>query len=276
MPVLFDDEHGCYRIPSNFYLPPTNFAADEALAVLLLCYELGAQNQLPFYGAARSAALKLESTLSSTLRNRLRETAAAVHIRLAPTNRLAGQESIYRQLLEAVTHRRAVRITYDSFSDDHHLSTKLSAYSLLFSGHTWYVIGRSSLHRDLRTFNVGRILKLSPLSESYVVPRRFSIERFLGNAWQLIPESGPDQAVVVRFEKLVARNVAEVEWHKTQRLEFLPDGRLDFHATVSGLNEISWWILGYGDQAEVLAPARLRKLVAERAARLVAKYDGQS
>ena len=53
----------------------------------------------------------------------------------------------------------------------------------------------------------------------------------------------------MHFEKLVAKNVAEVTWHKTQRLVWLDDGRLDFHVTVSGINEISWWILGYGDQA---------------------------
>ncbi len=42
--------------------------------------------------------------------------------------------------------------------------------------------------------------------------------------------------------------------------------------TVSGLNEISWWILGYGDQAEVLDPPELRRLVAQRAAQMVQQY----
>ena len=63
-------------------------------------------------------------------------------------------------------------------------------------------------------------------------------------------------------------------WHKTQRLESLEDGTLDFHVTVSGLNEISWWILGYGDQAEVLQPVQLREMIAAHAARLVTTYNG--
>ncbi len=272
VPVLFDDQHGSYRIPSNYYLPPTNFTADEALAVLLLCFELGTENRLPFYGAAQNAALKLESSLPAALRDRLREATGAVHIQLTPTNRLSGQDPIYRQLLAAASHRRAVRIGYDSFSDERQISTKLCPYCLLFSRHSWYVVGRSSLHREVRTFNVGRICQLDPLAETYDVPRRFSIDRYLGNAWSMIREAR-DEEVVVRFEKLVARNVAEVQWHKTQRLQFLEDGRLDFRVTVSGLNEISWWILGYGDQAEVIAPPRLRKLIAGRAARMAAKYE---
>jgi len=59
-------------------------------------------------------------------------------------------------------------------------------------------------------------------------------------AWHLIPEPGPDREVLVRFDKMVAQNVAEVVWHKTQRLSFNPDGTLDFRVTVSGLGEISW------------------------------------
>ena len=39
------------------------------------------------------------------------------------------------------------------------------------------------------------------------MPRGFSIERYLRNAWHLIPEPGADQEVVVRFQPLVARNV---------------------------------------------------------------------
>ena len=50
------------------------------------------------------------------------------------------------------------------------------------------------------------------------------------------------------------------------------DGSADYHATVSGLNEISWWILGYGDQAEVLQPPELRQLIAGRAKRMAATY----
>jgi predicted DNA-binding transcriptional regulator YafY len=57
-------------------------------------------------------------------------------------------------------------------------------------------------------------------------------------------------------------------------VKYLEDGSLEFRAKVSGLSEIVWWILGYGDQAEVLQPAKLRRLVAQRAENLVALYNG--
>jgi predicted DNA-binding transcriptional regulator YafY len=134
-------------------------------------------------------------------------------------------------------------------------------------------VGRSSIHRAKRAFHLGGILSAETLDDHFQVPHGFSIERHLGNAWHMITEKGRDSAVVVRFNPLVAKNVAEVHRHKTQRLVWCDDSLLDFHATVSGINEISWWILGCGDQAEVLEPIELRRRVADRANRMAAIYE---
>jgi proteasome accessory factor B len=175
-------------------------------------------------------------------------------------------------LVEAVGKRRCVRIRYGSLHDMAEIRTKISPYRLFFSRRSWYVVGRSSLHRATRTFNLSRVKEIEILDESYAIPRGFSVERFLRNAWHLIPEPGPDREVLVRFGRQVAQNVAEVSWHKTQQMQFNEDGTLDFRVTVSGLNEISWWILGYGDQAEVIEPPELRKIIADRVKRMAEVY----
>ena len=189
-----------------------------------------------------------------------------------PTTASWAAKAVYQQLLAAISARRCVRIAYDSLTEWADIQTRLSPYRLLFSRRSWYVIGRSSLHRSVRTFNLGRVLSLQRLEDSYQIPRGFSLDRYLGNAWHLITEPGPDHEVLIRFSPLVAQNVAEVVWHKTQQVAPQPDGSLEYRVTVSGLSEISWWILGYGDQAEVLQPTKLRTIVAERAARMAALY----
>jgi proteasome accessory factor B len=273
IPLLFDEKQQGYRIPGACLLPPTNFTPEEALALLVVCHEFGKDSALPFLSPARSAAVKLESNLPARLRDQLRDVTAALHIQPPPTNPLTGYKPVYDQLLDAAATRRSVRIRYCSLKEEKEIITRLDPYGLFFSRRSWYVAGRSSLHRAKRTFNLGRILKIETLDEHFQVPRGFSIERYLGNAWHMIPEKGRDQQIVIRFSKLVAQNVAEVNWHKTQRIEFRDDGSADFHVTVSGLNEISWWILGYGDQAEVLQPLALRHMIADRAKRMVEKYS---
>lgn len=242
------------------------------MSLIVLSHQLG-QRGLPFYAAARSAAAKLENSLPDRLLNYLRKVTSTVRIKLDATNPLSGKEEIYQQLLAAAADHQSVRIRYCSLHEQDVLQTKLHPYKLLFNQHSWYVIGRSSIHRDVRTFNIGRIRQLEPLEDTFEIPARFSLERYLRNAWRLIPEDGPDHEVVVRFEPRVANNVSEVVWHKTQRLEWVDGGRLEMRVTVSGLQEISWWILGYGDQAEVLQPAELRKIVADRARSMAAIYN---
>lgn len=243
MPLRFDEERQQYILQGGSYLPPTNFSTDEALSLIVLCRELGDGSGLPFLNSARSAAVKLESALPGRLRDQLRELTAALTIQPLPRNPLEGKRSVFEQFREALAGRRS-----------------------------WYVAGRSSLHRATRTFNLSRVTEIEPLEERYRIPRGFTVERFLRNARHLIPEPGPDWNVVVRYSKMVASNVAEVQWHKTRQIEWKDDGRLDFRVTVSGLNEISWWILGYGDQAEVLRPEELRRIIARRAARMAEMY----
>lgn len=271
VPLVYDERRQSYRIPGQYFLPPTNFTADEAMALIVLSHQLG-QRGLPFYAAARSAAAKLENSLPDRLLQYLRKVTGAVRIKLDATNPLYGKEEVYQQLLAAAAERRCVRIEYASLHESQVVQTKLHPYKLLFNQHSWYVIGRSSVHRDVRTFNIGRVRKLEPLDDGFNIPPRFSLDRYLRNAWRLIPEDGPDYDVVVRFGPRVATNVAEVVWHKTQRHAWMDDGRLELRVTVSGLQEISWWILGYGDQAEVVAPPELRAIIAERARSMVAIY----
>ena len=187
MPLAYDESQQRYQIPGAYYLPPTNFTPEEALSLIVLCHELGDRSGLPFFGPARSAAVKLESSLPARLRERLRSVADAVQIQTPPANPLDGQKPIYDQLLDAISARRSVRIRYDSLTEWKEIRTRLNPYRLLFSRRSWYVIGRSSLHRSTRTFNVGRVLELEPLDDRFQVPRGFSIERYLRNAWLLIP-----------------------------------------------------------------------------------------
>ncbi len=272
VPVRFDSERQHFHIPGQYYLPPTNFTHEEALAVIVLCHELGSENRLPCYDAAVSAAVKLENCLPPNLREEVREVAGRMNIRLHSANTLDEHRDHYNKLVQAIGERQCVRIQYGSVAEAQTIQTKLNPYQMLFNRRSWYIVGRSSIHRATRTFNIGRIQHLEVLDERFKLPKNFSLDRYLGNAWNLIPEPGPDKEIHLRFQAQVAQNVAEVNWHKTQRIEYRDDGSLDFYATVSGLHEISWWILGYGDMVEVISPGKLRRMIIDRIQKSAAIY----
>ena len=91
---------------------------------------------------------------------------------------------------------------------------------------------------------------------------------YLGRAWSMIPE-GRIYNVKLRFLPKVANNVTEVQWHSTQKVSRNSDGSATVEFRVDGLGEITWWILGYGDQVQILAPRTLRNKVVETAKNMI-------
>jgi len=272
IPVVRDRSRGGYRISECFFLPPTSLSVGEALAMVLLAREYGGRSGIPCQQAALRAAAKIEGSLPESLRRDLAPLADAVRLKPPRVADLTGRHDVYDHMLAAASQQRVVRIFYDSLFEGRIVRTRLKPYRLLFANHAWYVIGHSSMHRALRLFNLLRIRQIEPTTERFRVPRTFSVDRFLGNAWHLI-RGDKTYSVVLRFTPKVARNVAEVRWHKTQCAQFLSDGSLEFRVHVEGVDEIAWWVLGYGDQVYVVEPACLRERVCQVARNMLQQYD---
>lgn len=102
---------------------------------------------------------------------------------------------------------------------------------------------------------------LGAMVKKAVVRLDFDIHEYLGRAWLMKPE-GRLYNIKLRFSPQVARTVTQVRWHKTQTVNRNNDGSAIIEFRVDGLGEITWWILSYGDQVQVLAPGILRERVA--------------
>ncbi|WP_437204928.1 helix-turn-helix transcriptional regulator [Planctomicrobium sp. SH664] len=271
--VLYDAQRQGYWIPSHVYLPPAELSLSETLSLIVLAQEASHRERgIPFLDVAREASFKLQGNLPPHLQHYVSELTAAIKIEMEPLARQPDGREHYQRVLEAITGKKKLRIRYHSVYEKGTIQTLVSPYHLLFRRHTWYLIGRSSLHREVRTFHTGRIEHSELTEESFTVPPRFNLRRYFGNAWNLIKEAKSPARVVIRFQPMVATNVSEVTWHSTQQLSWNEDGTLDFTVDVDGINEISWWILGYGDQARVLEPPELEALIHQRAEAMVAQY----
>ncbi|MCA9080877.1 MAG: transcriptional regulator [Planctomycetaceae bacterium] len=273
VPVLYDAQKQGHWVTQGTFLPPTDLTLAETLSLLIVSQEASGRDcGIPFQEAARDAALKLLSNLPSELRQQVGEVVETVGIRTEAQPALDQSRQHYERALQAIREGRKLRLLYGSLAERKEIRTLVSPYRVVFMRRTWYVIGRSSLHRAIRTFHLGRVIDSELTHDAYSIPPRFNLKRYLGNAWHMIRDRSQRNEVCVRFQPLVATNVAEVSWHPTQQLHWNDDGSLDFTVTVDGLSEILWWILGYGDQAEVRQPAILREQVCSHVERLARTY----
>ena len=271
IPYFFDAERGGYRISKHFFLPPINLTIAEALAVLMLTGRLRGGRQLPLISHGAKAAMKVESALPASIRNHVGSVIERLHLDFARAPRHEGLDAMFDDLTVAIAQKRTCKMVYISFHDQKQITTTVRPLHLVFMSRAWYVLAYAAKFREVRTFKLGRIRKLTVTDKTFTEPQAVDVEDHFGQAWQMIPE-GTLYDVHVHFAPKVAANVAEVNWHGSQRVEWNDDGSVEFHATVDGLGEITWWILGYGDQAEVVAPPALRRRIADAATAVTAKY----
>lgn len=275
IPYYFDPGSGGYRISEHFFLPPVNLTLTEALAVLVLTGRVRGQEHLPLLSHGSRAAMKLQSVLPEPIRSQVSEVIDRVSFSLGPISEHQGMDGTFDQLTAAVVGRRVCRIEYDSFQDRRLLDLEVRPLRLLFQTRAWYLLAYSTLHGEVRTFKMMRIRKLTVTGKTFDRPKESPGEEHFGQAWSMIPE-GTIYQVHLRFTPKVAGNVAEVQWHRSQQVHRHADGSADFHVQVDGLGEITWWILGYGDQVEVISPPALRTRVAAVAKAMMEKYAGDS
>ena len=271
VPYYFDTEQGGYRIAERFFLPPINLTLPEALAILLLAQRAQGDAGLPLLSQSVQAAAKLESALPRGIRRHVGGLIDRMHILLNPISAHEGLDTLFEQLAEAIGRRFRCRLVYLSFFEGKQIRTVVRPLRLAFVGRAWYLIAYSSAHRETRTFKLGRIRKLTVTDQTFTEPADVNLDEYFGQAWRMIPE-GEIHNVRLHFEPKVAGTVAEVSWHESQEVRWNDDGSIEYTVQVDGLGEITSWILGYGDQVEVITPAALRKRVAAVASAVLRKH----
>lgn len=68
----------------------------------------------------------------------------------------------------------------------------------------------------------------------------------------------PEQSLELIFSKPTAQHLSETPLSKDQQLTELQDGRVRVTATINVTQSIKWWLLGFGDQVEVIQPKAFR------------------
>jgi proteasome accessory factor B len=271
VPYRYDARTSGYMIEPEFFLPPIDLNLQEALGLLMLAHKGRDQIQLPFKNSVLLAALKIENNLPAKIRRYCNKALQNISTRAgaqAPVTHSAGLDKTFAQLQQAIVKKRKVNIRYHSLFEETIIDVELCPYHLLYNNRAWYVLGRSSLHESVRTFKLNRIRELTTTERCFVDGENFDVHEYFGRAWSMIPE-GRIYNIKLRFLPKVANNVAEVQWHSTQKVVRNSDGSATIEFLVDGLGEITWWILGYGDQVQVLAPKELRKKVLETAKNMV-------
>lgn len=257
----------------NFDLP--GLSVPEALTLTLVQQHLA--NSLPpgtldllqpYFKSAGQALGAIEADAKSNVWLGKVRTIAPMQRLLPPVVNDACQRVIYEALLRdqqlKLSYRKRDAGTVVQYDAVHPLA-------VIQRGQLIYLVCMFSDYDDIRTLAMHRVVD----AEMLYLPSRsalgFSIDDYIDSGNMGVRTGDPIRLKAV-FAKSCGEHLYETALSRDQVLTTLVDGRLQLVATVPNTKELQWWLLGFGDGVEVLAPAELRTEMRLVAGRMASAY----
>ncbi len=251
VPIYWSGEG--YEIMPGFFLPPLALRLEEALALILSAKAYGSGEGKFHENALESAIAKIMATFPETTKNLLEEDSVKIDV---GHREMSDSNGLITRLHEAIFNKEQLRVVYYSYSSNKVSERIIDPYALTFRGRAWYLVAHCHTKDQVLLFRTNRIEKIQNTGKIFEYPNDFSMKDYMAKCWKVM--NGEETKVVVKFDAKIAPLIKEVKWHPTQQIEDLPDGSILYTVTVAGTKEISFWILSYGADAEVISPESLR------------------
>lgn len=209
-----------------------------------------------------------QKLLPNEVERKLLETISE-SLRTEPPVRSSYKPRVMGTLYEAITKQRRIKMKYHSVNSGEVFWRELSPYTLVHRRESWYVAGYCHLREEVRTFKVDRIQDLKLSDQPFYQEPDFHPDDYLAYQWSIF--NGQENLVVARFYKEVGDYIREKQL--TQGRIWPEKGYVYLQTVVASLEEFSWWIMQYGEHAEVLQPEELRRMLAKRTAKMAEIYS---
>jgi len=251
---------------------PVPFSLPELMALYFGRDMLRVFQGTVFHDALDSLFHKVRTTLPPESVNYLESVERTLHVGLKPYKDYARFREMIQRVEEAAREQRTLEIVYYTMSRKREGRRRVDPYRIWFFNGTFYLIGHCHKRCEVRIFALDRIRMLSVSKERFEVPEDFDLEAFLRPSLGVF--QGEPVRVRIRFAPEAAGYIREKVWHESQEITPEEDGSVVFEAEVAGLEEVRFWVLGWGSLAEVLEPEALREAVRAEARALVERYGG--
>ncbi len=274
-PMAYDRERkGFFYENDTWMLPSVMLSEGELLAVLL-----GAKALEQYIGTPAGKQLehifsKLAEMLPDKIALRPEQLYGGFTFRGPPAKPVDAD--VWSTVVQGVLRQQTLRIRYQSFetpNDQKPKESLMNPYHIANLQGEWYVFGVYDGHDDVRQLALPRFRSASLTDRHFVIPADFDAQRLLAATFGRFVGDGKTHRVRLLFDKEVADWITERLWHPVQEIRTRKGGavELEFHA--AGLFEVQRWVLSWGSQVRVMAPAELVRSVADEIGRMAVKVD---
>jgi proteasome accessory factor B len=246
---VWEVEEGYLISKDRYYLPELELDPDEMAALWIasqVVVEEGGKEDQALVKLSLDAELGSSPASPPWLRARLHLDSPSLPV-----------------ILEAVAGRRRIKFQYKAAGQAKDTNRTVDPYALIHRQGSWYVVGHDHLRRATRHFKLPRITSKVSFAGSksgpdFEVPEEFSTEQTpVTEPWT--SEGG--QKVEVAFSPRIA-------WLIEQSLGIEPSGKWNdwtvAQVRVADEEGFVSWVLGFGEDAVVRSPEKMRRAVVRR------------
>jgi predicted DNA-binding transcriptional regulator YafY len=268
--------HGGVRLVDGYRTRLTGMTGEEAEALFLSGLP-GPAAELGLGTVVAAARLKVLAALPVELRARASRLVERFHLDAAAWFHVDEPVPHLQVLSEAVWENRRLQIRYNR--GDKTVDRILEPLGLVLKAGVWYVVALAD--GQPRTYRGSRIAQATVLVDRFERPEDFDLATFWTESSSAYERDTPRIEVTLRIApERIDRLRGEVGSRIVDAGEWLdrrdPDGWRHLRLRLEWPNEAASQLLGVGPDCEVLEPLELRERLARLAARVAARYEGQS
>lgn len=179
-------------------------------------------------------------------------------------------EGVLDKVYQALLEERQFKVRYRTKSGEEK-DYIVHPLGLVLRDQLAYLVCTLFDYGDVRQLVLHRMLAVELLDEAAAQLDGFNLQAYIEANHFDYPAEGQIRLKAL-FEPAAAQHLTETPLSNDQQLQAMEDGRVQISATVIDTQQLRWWLLGFGDQVEVVAPASLRAGFAAIAQRNAERY----
>lgn len=213
----------------------------------------------------------LNSTALANLLSDSRDVAELIFLEDVPSSR-----SHLNVIINSLKERHAIHFDYHPYT---RIKPKtgivIEPYFLKIFRQRWYVTGRNTAEKAIKTYALDRMQNVKLSADSYVIPHDFDASKYFHDSFGIVFDEGEVKNVVLRVDAKQAKYFRALPLHHSQD-ESVCDGYSLFSYRLKLTSDFVSELLSYGPRVTVEAPAELRDMMVANLKESLKNYGKKS
>jgi predicted DNA-binding transcriptional regulator YafY len=251
-PIEYDAEKKGYRFSGRNTLKKLQLSEEEKLLLLFM-----GDSVKHMGGPLKDSYQRLISKLSVNTGTTPIASASPFIVNVPNSNDSEMLQKNLSIIAEAVLNKKSVDIRYEAVHSREITERRVDPYGLVFSDGNWLMVGFCHFDRDIRKFDLDRILEIK-VSWLKFKSDDFDLQQYIDERWGLY--DGEKTVVKVRFEKEISHLITrKKKWHPSEERTILPSGDVELSFTVAGTEKLKKWLYTWIPNVKMIEPRWMRE-----------------